>query len=239
MLSYKTWLMGTLAAGAALALGVAACSADTSTFGGPGSNGGTGGGAGSSGTGGGAGQGGGETSAGGGGQGGGTSASGTGGQGGEAPCDAFGDPCSECMVIACPELFCGCFASPPCAALSVCFAGCGPGDEQCRQECWTANPDGISLGALTSHCGATECPAECPGQLELDACQVCLFTSCSTQMNACLSNPECFALIQCLEECTPSQPGCEGTCFGVHWAGAQDANNVNSCMQPACPSECG
>lgn len=160
----------------------------------------------------------------------------TGGAGG-GTCFALGDACTECELANCPTEYCDCFQNDECVALAQCAITCPPGDVECYQPCWTASPGGISDAALLTHCAGTVCAASCPGFVPLEPCQECLYTSCDAEMNACMSNPDCTALLLCLDACTA--PGCENQCYNEHPGGLADAGPVGTCLQSACAAQCG
>jgi hypothetical protein len=161
----------------------------------------------------------------------------TGGQGGGGTCFALGDACTECELANCPTEYCDCFQNDACVSLAQCAITCIPGDLDCYQPCWTASPNGISDAALLTHCAGTVCAASCPGFAPLDPCQQCLYSSCDAEMNACMSNPDCTALLLCLDACTA--PGCENQCYNAHPGGLADAGPVGTCLQSSCAAPCG
>jgi hypothetical protein len=151
-------------------------------------------------------------------------------------CTGLGDACSDCAFESCGAEYCACFADPACANLIVCAQACGPMDAECAQGCLTANEDGIATAALIGDCSAASCPADCPASPELTACEVCLFTSCAAEMNACLANPDCNLLAQCAQGCG-GDAACAAACYFQYPDGQADATAVQECGA-ACP-ECG
>jgi hypothetical protein len=197
------------------------------------SSSGTGGGAGGASEGGGAGEGGGGASSS-------SSVGGGGGEGGAGGgmCPSLGDACTACLSTTCEDLYCTCYGNPQCGALITCLDPCSPDDESCLQECLTAHRTGISDAFLLSDCGARGCATPCPGSEAATACEVCLFTSCADDMNRCLANSECSALIQCIADCTSGDDACSQRCALQHAAGIADAQEVGDCSSASCGAQC-
>lgn len=151
-------------------------------------------------------------------------------------CPDVGDPCTICESTECPDDYCGCFNNGSCVLLAQCTAACAVGDADCNQACWRQYPEGISDGALLTHCAATTCTAQCGPFVPLTECQLCLYGECPGEMNTCVSNPECTALLACLDLC--EDPGCENTCYAVYPDGLADSGPVGECAQDACLQEC-
>jgi hypothetical protein len=163
---------------------------------------------------------------------------GGGGAGGGSNCPGLGDACSDCAATQCTATYCGCYGNASCDQLSLCFSQCAMGDMNCYQSCETMYPDGISSFFLLDNCTAGACQAECPGSVALTACEVCLFTSCDTEMNTCLANPECAALIACVAQCAPQNMSCPTVCVAQHPGGTTDASAVRQCTSANCSSSC-
>src|SRR5262249_17602732 len=125
-----------------------------------------------------------------------TSSSATGGM----ICPGFGDMCSNCLSMGCPATYCNCYNDPQCLAIFTCQAMCG-GNANCKQGCLSSHPSGISEAYLLSDCAGAICAAQCPGNKPVDPCTKCVLTNCPAAMNACLAEPECLALYNCLEAC--------------------------------------
>lgn len=158
------------------------------------------------------------------------------GSSGTRICSDVGDPCTICESTTCPAEYCGCYDNGSCLLLAQCVAGCAVDDTACAQACWTQYPDGISDGALLTHCAATLCAEACGRYVPLTPCQLCLYTECAEAMNVCIANPECTALLQCLDAC--EAPGCENTCYIAHPDGLADSGPVGRCAQEACVTQC-
>ncbi len=119
-----------------------------------------------------------------------------------------------------------------------CTQGCAANDTVCNQTCLANNEGAISEAALLNDCGGSTCALDCPDSTALDICTKCLFTNCSTAMNACLSNPECSALVQCAQDCF-GDAFCQLGCYDDHPDGQNDADAVTSCLQNSCSGQCG
>jgi hypothetical protein len=170
------------------------------------------------------------------GQGGSAGGGGENGGAGGAACADFGEPCSECELAQCHEVYCACFESTDCVAVATCLLGCPVNDQACFQSCWTANPNGISDAALVQHCGATSCAGACTNLVPLSPCQLCLAQSCESEMNACMALASCTSLLQCAEACTTQQ--CQDQCVAAYPSGAVLGAAVIACGNQSCAAEC-
>ncbi len=163
--------------------------------------------------------------------------SGGGEGGGVAICAAPG-PCGACVALACPEVWCGCVDDPECGALFACSNACGP-DEACRQACLAEHPEGISDVVLVTGCAAESCPDDCPTTGDgLSDCEECLYTGCDDAMNACLSQPACLGLFQCLTACPDLELSCQQGCYADFGDGTEALEDVLVCAQSTCPDVC-
>jgi len=155
-------------------------------------------------------------------------------------CQPLGDACTNCLADKCNALYCTCYDNPACGSLVACTQACAPGDAACNQACFTNNQNGISEAALVNDCGATQCGASCPGTTALDGCSLCLFQSCSAQMNACFGSADCNAIVTCVQGCG-GDFFCQGDCYNdpAHQAGQGLVDNLNSCLQDKCSGQCG
>jgi hypothetical protein len=158
-----------------------------------------------------------------------------GGAGGAA-CPDYPTPCFICAKTQCSALYCGCVTSP-CLNLAICVSSCQPAnDPACLQPCYTANPDYVSSSALLSNCMGTACAADCPTYQPLPACQLCMFQSCASVMNACLADPSCAALLRCAEVCL--EPTCLDGCNAANPQGVNLATAVRACLNVSCQPDC-
>ena len=160
------------------------------------------------------------------------------GTGGAMGCAGLGDACSDCAFGACNALYCTCYDNPACGALVACAQTCAPGDTGCAQNCLTQNQAGISDALLLGNCAAGGCAADCPTATVLSPCESCAFTNCEQQMNTCLANAECTALIECVQGCSDGDDICLAGCAIEHGDGQNDAEAVQNCVASPCP-ECG
>ncbi len=162
------------------------------------------------------------------------------GSGGGGACVDFGEPCSECELAACEDRYCECYGNVDCTLYASCALECPPGDGDCLQACNTAHPDGITDAALLNDCAAKSCPAECEqfALYALDACETCLYESCESAMNACLSVPDCSELLFCLADCDGAM-ACENLCYGTFPGGIDAAVPVGMCSTQQCMAPCG
>lgn len=170
-----------------------------------------------------------------------TSTTGAGGmgQGGAPACEAPGDPCNDCMFAQCNTTFCDCVASPGCSAIAACLDGCAAGDSACSQGCIDAQPSGVAEIALIGDCAATTCAASCNNPAPVDPCQVCLASHCEVELEACLADVECVALIACVSACLPGDQACVQTCGFQHLGGVQEGQSLGNCSTASCSVECG
>lgn len=141
-----------------------------------------------------------------------TSAGGTGGQGGGPTCQPLSNDCTQCAFDACQDLYCACYATDDCPALVSCLEPCDPADMECVQACLSAHPDSIATAFLLGDCAAVPCSDVCTGVVEQQPCPECLFTMCPAEMNACLSDPDCYAIINCATGCAPNDFNCALMC---------------------------
>ena len=155
---------------------------------------------------------------------------------GAPSCPDVGDPCTQCEATMCPQEYCDCYNNGSCVLLAQCTLECAIDDLACNQACWTQYPDGISDGALLTHCAATVCMPQCGPFVALTECQQCLYGRCPEEMNVCVSNPDCTALLACLDAC--EIPGCENGCYALYPDGLADSGPVGECAQDACTGEC-
>ncbi|MDC0680334.1 hypothetical protein [Sorangium atrum] len=163
-----------------------------------------------------------------------------GGAGGEAvyDCASIGDPCTTCLALRCQESYCACQRSTECAALGNCLLGCAAEDVACKQACMTAHRAGISGIFLEGGCASELCRAQCPSRDALSPCASCRFTGCAAEMNACVADPSCRALLACVELCRADGDGCQEACAAMHADGVQTAGAVFACEEAKCGADC-
>jgi hypothetical protein len=90
-----------------------------------------------------------------------------------------------------------------------------------------------SVGCLSGSC--TD-PGGGSGQRKV-ACEVCLSTNCSTQLDACNKNWECAYLLMCALGCAGSKP-CINECRRLFGAGSALYDPVAACQQQYCDLAC-
>lgn len=146
-------------------------------------------------------------------------------------------PCQDCVATACADVWCECTQSMECGALFQCWQGCS--DQACSQSCMQQYPDAISNAILVSNCGATACAMSCPQAGDpLMPCGECLYTSCDSEMNACLSTPDCTGLWTCFSNCGQFDLTCQQGCYDTYPGGAQPLEDVFNCAQAECEMVC-
>lgn len=161
---------------------------------------------------------------------------GSGGGGGGEICPGF-SPCTDCMSTGCSEVYCACANEDHCLGYLDCLSYCAEGDNECRQMCANNHEPGIAAAILVVDCAATVCDGTCMFGKELNDCQTCLYTSCPEQMNACIADAECIALVQCLQTCSGDM-ACAQACIGDHPDGLPEAQAVKMCQTDNCFDPC-
>lgn len=166
--------------------------------------------------------------------------------GGEVPsagpvCVDYGEPCTECEMAACPDLFCDCYGNAECGLIAQCVLACPEDDVTCQAGCAAAFPSGTSTSALLADCAAVNCLDACSalGTIPppLDACERCVYAECGTQMNACFGVRECPTLIVCVTACG-NDLGCQAGCAGLYPAAVAAATTVGDCSVARCNEVC-
>lgn len=153
-------------------------------------------------------------------------------------CPSLGDPCTGCIAKSCAGYWCNCSNSKECLALLTCFGKC-KGDESCHQNCMSQYPNGIADALLVSGCGGTTCKASCgSGSGDFGGCQECVFTSCPSETNACLSDPECISLWKCLNACPQFKISCHQACFDDYGNSVSELEAWIECSAKKCGKKC-
>jgi hypothetical protein len=153
-------------------------------------------------------------------------------------CPGNGDPCTDCMSEQCADVYCGCYDEIHCGGYLQCLGTCTMGDTACYQSCAAAHQDGLSAAILVSDCASTTCDGSCNFGQPLSGCQKCLYNECPQQMNACIADPECIALIQCFQMCMPGDMGCGMACVAQHPDGLPEVQAVSDCQMTSCSGVC-
>jgi hypothetical protein len=156
---------------------------------------------------------------------------------GTVVCAGYGDPCTQCLSTQCAAAWCDCAGNAQCLALSQCFQSCGS-NMGCLEMCQAAQSGGIADLYLLGDCAASACEAQCPGNNTLDPCTKCLLQDCTAVTTACLAQPECLELYQCLGSCGKFDLTCQEACYGKLGAGTANLQAMLECSQSACPDTC-
>lgn len=166
--------------------------------------------------------------------------------------------CKSCLDTKCKTQVDQCNANSECVALSNCLKSCKSND--CMQKCLMDHQDGYPYLQSLSSCAAQNCANECKEDKDKgtpdtgdnggntsgntggntggdNSCKTCMQTKCSSQLNQCAANPECVALIQCIDPC--NDDACVQNCAQQHPNGVSDVNNIVQCVQTNCSAECG
>src|SRR5262249_6379313 len=149
------------------------------------------------------------------------------------------DPCTSCLSVTCPERYCNCYDNSECFALFQCANPCN-GDQDCIQVCYSAHQDGIADAALLNDCAGTVCAKECPGNSGggTDPCGTCILQTCEKEANACLAQPECLKLYNCLSACPNLDLMCQDGCYNDHSAGIPSLQAMLNCAANKCSDTC-
>ncbi|MEZ4302491.1 MAG: hypothetical protein R3B70_46615 [Polyangiaceae bacterium] len=163
---------------------------------------------------------------------------GTAGAGGGEICPGQGDACTTCMSTECSAVYCTCFDEIHCGGYLGCLGTCAAGDTACQQSCASVHEPGISAAFLVADCAATTCDGSCNFGQPLTGCQKCLYTDCAPEMNACIADAECLALIACIQQCAPGDMACGQACAQAHPDGLPEAQAVRDCRIDNCTDAC-
>lgn len=146
------------------------------------------------------------------------------------------DLCNKCLVDACSGPYCTCAGDPDCLDLASCAGAAQTQSE--LEACWKDHKDSISTVGQIQACGAALCP-EC-GLPAVDECRACEYKQCPTQTNACLSNPQCVVLGECLHGCAgkPDIESCRTICLSESPDGVQAIQALTDCVAQHCVDAC-
>ena len=161
----------------------------------------------------------------------------TGAGGASQVCPSFGTACTDCLADACPDTWCSCYENMECLALFQCSGDCG-GDQACQQACLTAHEGGISDALLVSDCAGSTCDGACEWGNDVPPCTECIYDSCEDQMNACLAQPACLLLFNCLTDCGPVNLTCQEQCYDDFGDGTALLQEVLECSIAECDQAC-
>ncbi len=191
-----------------------------------------------------------------------SSSKGGGGSGGSG--EAYGaSPCGLCVKDACAAEIDACSADPGCAQYLTCLYACpldatGNADPACADACGV--PDSSTAQAARSAveacraygAGALDCPAcgisgnthpllnqDCPASQEVNACFKCEDEHCCETYAACKSDPECDALVTCIQACPDATyDACKADCEAAHPAGVAGFGARLGCLMVLCVEPC-
>lgn len=149
-------------------------------------------------------------------------------------CDAFPGQCSQCVANECGQTWCSCTENQECITLLGCFGNCMT--EECYQECMAAHPDGAADAFNVLACPS--CTDLCGGAQPADPCTQCLYTDCEEELNACVGEPDCVPLWNCLIECPQGGLTCQNNCYDAFPDGIQTLETMFNCTSNECVGEC-
>lgn len=149
-------------------------------------------------------------------------------------CEPFAGACSQCVANACGEAWCSCLDNQECLALLGCFGDCTTKD--CYQGCMSSHPDGA--GDAFNVLGCPPCTDECGGATPVDPCTECLYTDCEQELNACVAEPDCLPLWNCLIDCPQGGLSCQSDCYDAYPDGIDTLETMFNCTSSACAGPC-
>ena len=87
--------------------------------------------------------------------------------------------------------------------------------------------------------GGGSCTLDPNAQTSSPACDTCLEQTCCEDVNACFTDSDCLALLDCILACPAGDAGasCQNTCGGQHPNSINKIQLVDSCLQN-CGSAC-
>ncbi len=91
----------------------------------------------------------------------------------------------------------------------------------------------VGGGGAAAGGAAPESCADGPAIGAEAACEACQRARCCTTLPGCADNPECVAIVACLDE------GGSQTCLDDHPDGLWDYSGLATCRQNQCAAECG
>lgn len=163
----------------------------------------------------------------------------TGGTGGTTiTCETQGGVCPTCLSTGCPEVFCACQEEPHCFGYLECLGTCIEGPPDCAQSCAAVHEPGITAAILVADCSATTCAGDCMFGEPLNDCQKCTYGACPDEMNACIADAECLAVIACFKECPEGDTPCYQACASAHPDGFAVFKPARDCQKAACQELC-
>ena len=92
---------------------------------------------------------------------------------------------------------------------------------------------------LVTGCAGTDCDPSCDwGNEEFTDCQECLYSDCASETNACIVEPACSALWQCLVACPQLDLGCQQGCYDAFGDGVSTLQALLQCSTDLCEMDC-
>jgi hypothetical protein len=143
------------------------------------------------------------------------------------------DECWKCEDEHCCDTHAACKNDTNCAALVTCFGGCATWDEA-MTNCVPKNPDGYPLLLRRLACVDVLCPVECGSAAT--PCLTCIYEKCANSFVDCYILPECFAIQDCVKEC--SDTACLDACKSAHPTGVTAFEVESACLTGRCGSVC-
>ena len=101
-----------------------------------------------------------------------------------------------------------------------------------------AGADASQTAAPDSAVPATSCKDLALVVGEPPACDQCAKSKCCDEVLACNNSSDCKALQACIAPCAQDDFVCIGTCSEAHSKGAALLQEVGSCAQTNCKTEC-
>lgn len=157
--------------------------------------------------------------------------------GGAAACMKPGEACGGCLYEQCQLAYCDCANEPACFKLIACLEACPPNMPDCAGGCYGTYSAGFAEFTIASSCAATLCSPSCPGSDQVKPCDLCLAQKCETQLEACLSNLQCFPLIDCRQKCLGNM-ACEQQCDTMYPQGTPLVQALFICAGMGCGNSC-
>lgn len=110
--------------------------------------------------------------------------------------------------------------------------------------CSDSNPDGGAInlpprrGEITDGSTPASCANLSTKVSDRPSCDKCAKDKCCTEIQACNASSDCAALQECLAPCAQADTLCILTCQEGHPKGGDLLQEVGSCAQMKCKSEC-
>jgi hypothetical protein len=164
---------------------------------------------------------------------------------------------ADCLNAECPDEMAACLGDESCMQALECLQGCPAGDQGCLFDC--SQVGGFSMPAINlGICGQSSgcfdggpacgdgvcdwdagedggnCPVDCGG--EPPTGEGCIWEECGPEVGACMANPACGALIECVQDCESN--GCVQGC--ANEAGEEAVglyNQAGDCYDENCADE--